>query len=500
VATRADFLVSISFLKNVRVVFLNLVSALSLLCACTSGRQNGTLTVRYVGEGSFEIYKMAGEHPLQFVSETTSQFNERIMLQPGSYMILADCSSEVVNIYPGSDITLVAHSVNFIPLLPPSDSDKFSIQCLRSERTHNRQSLMNHFSLAVLAGTRELLVGMIPLRLDLPATESKESRVVSHVLSYISVKATGAGDKDDFFVSPVGGVTPFTENQRPGSKLFVLHGKYDLQLNGSELTVELDEGESRIITPGRVMVATSPNADIARAEKVRGSPLFAELNGEHYLDLNTTYPVLPSTLNIRLSTSLHTKPFKITEGQDLKIHARNVVVELDCAVDDWSCLGAKKILLFEKNENNYFAESRTDVPIMFFEDDVDIGIEGARNIKLNLGAADDQRIKVGFLEVVPTPQHKPGILTDLMRVEPNGGKFIGNSLDLAIDKPTVMALLVGQYRLAQYTFSTSDGSRRKVAQNVTISQGQRVTLEVQTFLSEKKMTAISSPSEDSSKP
>lgn len=467
----------------------------TLFSSCTTGRENGSLTVRYVSNGSYEIYKMAGEHPLQFVSETTSKFNDRITLLPGSYMILADCSSEIVNVYPGSDIVLVAHQVNFLPLHPPTEKDKFSIQCVRSERTHLRQSLMNHFALAVLAGTREMLVGMVPLKLDMPSSESKESRVVSHLLSYITVNSPGIGEAEDFFVSPVGGITPFTENQHPGAKLFLIHGKYDLQLNGTALTVDLMEGESRTVVPGKFTVGTSPDANISRAEKVLGAPLYAELNGEHYLDLNTTYAVLPGTLNVRLSTSIHAKPFKISEGETLKIIARNIVVDLNCQKDDWACLGEKKVLLFEKGKNGYFAESQTDIPILFFEEDVSIAVEGSRNIKLSISSADNQVFEVGFLEVIPNPQHHVGILTDLMRVETSGNKFTGASLDLAVDKPTRMPLIVGQYHLAEYIFTTSDGSRRKSTKFVNITPAATVKLDVQTFLSEKKMAILFPPNE-----
>ncbi len=476
------------------------LAAWAALSACDRARLTGSLTVRYLDQGAFEIYKIASEQPLQFVSETSSKFNERITLTPGSYMVLADCSSEVVNIYPGSDITLVAHRVNFLPLQPPNEQDKFSIQCVRSERTRSRQNLMNRFSLAILSGTRDLLVGMIPLRLDLTATGAviPESRVVSHVLSYISVSASGKAPFDDFFVSPVGGVTPYTENQHPGAKLFLLHGKYDLQLNGTDMTVDLAEGESRTVIPGTLTVTTSPGADLARAERVRGAPLFAEINGEHYMNLNTTYPVLPGTLDVRLATSLRQQKFEVSEGEHLRIHARNVTVDLGCISNDWACLGSKKIRLFEKDKNYHFAESQTDMPILFFEKNVTIGIEGSRNIKLSLTSADDQKVKVGFLEVTPTPIHKPGILTDLMRVEPQSSGLIGASLDMVLDKSTIMPLLAGQYHLAQYTFITSDGSRRKTSQSIYISPGQRVKIDVQTFLSEKRMAIINGDTSENS--
>ena len=92
--------------------------------------------------------------------------------------------------------------------------------------------------------------------------------------------------------------------------------------------------------------------------------------------------------------------------------------------------------------------------------------------------------------MTPTPQHRAGVLTDLMRVEASGGKITGASLDLAVDKSTIIPLLVGQYHLAEYTFTTSDGSRRKTSQNVNITAANTVKLEIPTYLSEKKMTIL----------
>lgn len=482
---------------------VGLALAFSVLQSCDRENLGGSLTVRYMSEGTYEIYKIANESPLQFVSETRSKFNERVSLMPGSYLVLADCSSELVNIYPKSDITLVAHQINFVPLQPTNENDKFSIQCIRSDRTRSRQNLINQFSLAVLGGVRELLVGMSPLKLDLTPNglqaNPSESKVVSQILSSISVEKAGQAPHEDFFLSPTGGINPFTENQKPGARLFVLKGSYNLQLNGTSLALDLAEGESKVIKPATLVISTSSKVDLSKAEKVRGAPLFAEINGEHYMSLNTVYPVLPGQIKVRLATSLRATSFDIDEAQTLKIHARNVQVDLGCAQDDWSCLGSKKIRLFEKGKNYHFAESQTDVPILFLEKDVSLGIEGSRNIKQNLSAADDQRFKIGFLEVNPTPSFKPGVLTDLMRVEPKNNGMTGASLDMVLDKQTVMPLITGLYHLSQFSFMTSDGSRKKNSQGVYISPGKTAKISVNTYLTEKKMSALSAPSEDATR-
>jgi hypothetical protein len=217
------------------------------------------------------------------------------------------------------------------------------------------------------------------------------------------------------------------------------------------------------------------------------------------MSLNTTYPVLPGPIQIRLATSLRAAKFEVEEGDHLKVHARNVLVDLGCEQDDWACLGSRKIRLFEKGKNYHFAESQTDIPILFFEKDVSLGVEGSRNIKFNLSSADDQRLKVGYLEVNPTPARKPGVLTDLMRVEPKNPGLIGSSLDMVLDKQTVMPLITGLYNLSQFSFFSSDGSRRKTSQSFYISPGKTVKLDVNTYLSEKKISALTGVSEESAK-
>lgn len=468
-----------------------------VMCAvasCSGVTQQGTLTVRHLDQGSYEIYKIASESPLQFVSEQTGQFNEPMKLSPGSYLVLADCSSQIVNVYPGSTNSLTAHKINFVPMQPPTERDKFSIQCLRSERTHSRQHLINHFSLAVLAGTRDLLVGMVPLQVKLEDKDDQPSRLVSFPLSSVAVEHRTKQKEIDgafeYFVSPTSEMAPYTESQTNGNRLYLLKGQYQIQLNGTSTAIELAEGEGRTVIPASLRITTSSQVDLDRAAKIKGTPLYLEVNGEHFLNLNTSYAVLPGSIQIRLSTTLKPTSVLAKEGENINLHAKNVMVSLGCADNDWSCLGSRKVRLFEKGKSYPFAESVTEVPVLYLRDNIAVGIEGSRNIKYELGNADDQRLKVGFVEIEPTPMHKPGLLTDLVRVESAQAPLNGSSLDLPLDKSTVLPLIVGTYHLSQYTFFTSDGSRRKTSVSVQITQGEKVKIPITTYLSEKRMSAL----------
>ncbi len=269
-------------------------------------------------------------------------------------------------------------------------------------------------------------------------------------------------ETNEFFIAPTSEMAPHTESQTAGSKLFVLRGSYKVQMNGTETKVELVEGEGRHIIPASLKVEVSSKAPLSLATKIKGSPLYVEVNGEHFLNLDTPYSILPGVITVRLSTMLRPIDVSVKEGEVVALKTKNVMVDLGCANEDWTCLGSRKIRLFEKGKSFPFAESVTDVPILYFGSQPLVGVEGSRNIKYELNSADDQKLQVGFLEVIPTPSHKPGMLTDLVRVEPNGSHLSGASLDMQLDKSTVMPLFAGSYTLAQYTFFASDGSRRKV--------------------------------------
>lgn len=493
------------FSKRLLSVWMGMGLLIARITACTGVTQQGILTVHHLDQGAYELYKIASESPLQFVSEQTGQFNEPMKLAPGSYLVLADCSSQIVNVYPGSKNELTAHKINFVPMQPPTDRDKFSIQCLRSERTHSRQHLINHFSLAVLAGTRDLLVGMVPLQVQLEGKDNEPSRLVSFPLSSIAV-TTRAKQKDmdgtfEYFVSPTSEMAPYTESQTNGNRLYLLKGQYQIQLNGTSTTIDLAEGEGRTVIPASLRVNTSTHVDLDRAAKIKGTPLYFEVNGEHFLNLNTSYAVLPGSIQIRLSTTLKPVGILAKEGETIGLHAKNIIVNLGCAEDDWGCLGSRRVRLFEKGKSYPFAESVTEIPVLYLHENISVGIEGSRNIKYELSSADDQRLKVGFVEVEPTPIHKPGVLTDLVRIESVQSPISGSSLDLPLDKTTVLPLITGTYHLSQYTFITSDGSRRKASITLQVVQGEKIHVPISTFLSEKRMSAIApeTPAEEKTK-
>jgi len=483
---------------------LLLVTLLAGFSGCQVKHDFGTLRISGPAEGTYEVYRIASESPLQFISEEIGRFNEDLRLLPGSYLVLADCSSETVIITPGQSKTLAAHRAVFMPPFSPGPDDRFSIQCERSAKTRSRQLIANRYGLNVLEGNREILVGLEPVTVDFGDEKKTEvSRTVTYRLSALKVEADPRPEGAEgipYFISPDEDLIASTESQVTGHWLFLLAGRYRVELNGTSSTVDLAEGENRVIKPAFLKVETSEKVDLELSSQIRGMPLYLEINRGRWMNLNQSYPVLPGSVILKLNGSSHGVAVDLVEGEFKELKARSVRVDLGCSPWEWNCLGDKKVSLYMPNEPYHFVEGVSDVPILFLEEDVQLGIEGSRDIRYRIKPGQrDLVLQVGHIEIVPKQVYVKGQVTDLMRVEPDGAVAFGNTLDIALDRPTKMPLVAGAYTLAEYVMSTTvDGDRRRSGQRFYVTPGRTVTLQNTVYLSEKRLAAIKKQQEEQS--
>lgn len=432
---------------------------------------------------------------MQLVSEHVGTFNEDVKLPAGRYLVLADCSSQSVRVYPGKHQRLVAHQINFIPAMAPSEDDKFSIQCERAEKTRSRQYFSNRFSLSMIGESHDILVGMVPLSLQFGET-AVDAPVRSHLLSAIKVESTPETAADlSYFVSPTTDLVSVTEKQDLGKWLFLLPGAYEVEVNGTKMLVNLAEGEKRVVKPAFLKVETSPEVDLELSSQIRGTPLFVEVNEGHWFNLNEQYAVLPGKTLLKLSGSTQPKEVELEEGEKLDLPARSFRVDQGCSPWEWNCLGDLEVRLYQPGQPFAFATGVTDVPLLFFGPEVFAGVEGSRNIRYRVPKDKrDVTAQIGYLEIIPKPVHVKGQITDLLRVEAHDATLTGVTLDIALDRPTRMPLVTGQYQLAHYVMSTSsDGDRRRSSQILRIGRDQTITIPMQVYLSERRMAAIRKP-------
>ena len=466
----------------------------SLVSSCRNAMPTGKIMVEAPTDGTFEIYRIAQESPMQFISEQIGYFNKEISLSPGSYLILADCSSVTVVIQPNTSKKLTAHKVDFITPSQVLDNDLFSIHCNRFAITRSRQHFTKKYSLNILHGKRELLVGMVPLSVDFESMENpRKPKILTYKLSAIQVAAyKGMDHKTIFFVSPMGGLISITEPQEFGRWQYLLPGRYLVEVNGTRLPVQLAESAMLKIDPAFLKVSVGNKVDLNLSSQIRGTPLFVELNENHWLDLNQVYPVLPGEASIRLNGSNKPYKIKLEPGILTEKQAKSVTVHYDCAPWEWTCLGARKIFLYEKEKSYAFTEGVTDVPILFFEEDSYLSIQGSRDIRYQLPLEKrDNSLYIGKIKLIPRHLSRPGQISDLTRIEAIAKPFEGHTLDIPLEREITLPLIVGSYHLAHYVSSTTiDGERRSSKQTIHIKKNQQIELKYNVFLPEKKIRAL----------
>ena len=487
--------------------------------ACEKKPDPGFLNVAAAGDGAFEIYRIAKETPLHVESEQVGKFNADVPLLPGSYLVLADCSSETVIIYPGQRASMVAHRVEFVPPHQPNARDSFGVQCSRSDKTKSRQLFSSRYELNLIHGKRDILVGMVPLHIDFTTMpDTTKPKTLSYKLSAIQV-ADFAGDRQEasYFISPADELIAATNYQQFGHWEFLLPGPYALEVNGTRMQVQLAAGEERIIKPALFKVTTSNDIDLDLPSRVKGSPWLVEMNTGHWLNFNETYPVLPGTASVSIEGSTQSVDVELHEGEEVELKTRSIMVDSGCDKlsrtgkgEVSSCLGERGVSLYLPDEPYPFIESVSDIPIIFIDQGspVLVGVDGSRDIIYQVPASvRDRTLQLGYARLLPQPQHRPGQLTDLVRVDSLNQPFEGHTLDVNLERNTLMPLISGTYKLDQFlTLSATGegGSRTSSSRNFVIEAGKTIEIEFAAYYSEKKFLALKkkhpSASTDDSRP
>ncbi len=346
----------------------------------------------------------------------------------------------------------------------------------------------------VLEGKREMLVGMVPLRIDSneQALLDGGGKLEFH-LAALQVAAVANNEQNiPYFVSPVHNLVSVTEAQEFGNWQFLLPGKYVVEVNGTRMEVELAAQQSLVIQPAQIRVSTPKNLDLGRAAYVRGAPTLVEINSGHWLELNEVFAVLPGPATLRLADSTRRQDIVLQEGQLLEQKVRAVLVQMDCSPWEWSCIGSRKIQLFERDQFYPFAEGVTDAPLLFFASAAWLGIEGSRDIRYQITKdAEVSKLKIGLVKLKPQPEVKAGVVTDLVRVDASGLPFSGFTLDVALERDTTIPLIVGQYSLTSFvTSTTTEGERRRSMQPFNISYGNTLEIDFPVYLSEKRYASL----------
>lgn len=467
---------------------LLLLYLLSLLAACNSKTQKGELLVSAAGPGKYEIYRIARSLPLQFVAEQVGEFNKDLSLDEGTYLVLADCSHKTVLIKSGSRTQLVTDRILLIPPNTPRPGDHFSIQCSRNEETRSRQNLVNRFELNVLKGKRDILVGLVPLKIESSTENLLPEEHVFHLGALQVTRVNPKLETTPYFISPLDEILSSTASQDFGKWEYLLPGKYRIEVNGTSSNIELGAGQLVSVTPSFLYITAPENTDLNLTTQIRGSPHFVTVNEDHIFYFHEAYPILPGKLKLNIEGASNSLELEAIGGQTHTVQVRSVLVHKDCSPWDWTCLGSLDVQIKQADDPGPFLQGVTDVPLLFVGDDVKLSVQSTREITLRIpNNKSESFYSIGNLKLVPQPTQKSGLLTDLVRVDPLSPGFEGHSGDIPLDEPTTLSLIEGTYSLSEFTtVAGNDGERTRATREFTVKPGETTEISFPSYLSDRK--------------
>ena len=120
-----------------------------ILSSCAKKTSPGFLTIHSASAGEpsdtsenpVEIFRISGsDKEFALIGEIVGNVNEKVDLTPGTYLVMADCSHELIVVRPNEHIELNLAKVRFIPPPVKLKERAFSVQCDRFKASIFRQS------------------------------------------------------------------------------------------------------------------------------------------------------------------------------------------------------------------------------------------------------------------------------------------------------------------------------------------------------------------------
>jgi hypothetical protein len=405
------------FLNILRTTLV--ISALFCISSCDKQIIPGYLIINAQDDSApVEIFKIADDSEAFSLSgEVVGVPNVPLELKPGTYLVMADCSHELIVVRPNEQVELNITKLKFTVPNVEFDPNDFSVQCDRFKASIFRQQLTGTFELDILEGKRNILVNMSPLSVNqLPIHRNTPNVIILSGLR-IGQPESNKVIKQKYFVSLMDETISITKPVKLGKWFIGLKGKYEISINGSKKVTSLAVGETKELKLGRLKVSPPPSVDMSIISKIRGYPYVIKVNGTHELLPNEIYYLLPGVLDISLDQSSQKTSVEIYEQELTKIPLKSVQIALDCAPWEWECLGKGEVMLYRGDDNYPFMESITDIPVLYMGSDIKVGIAGSREIKVDIpDRKTDVSLATGTLILEPEIISSKSYITDLIRL------------------------------------------------------------------------------------
>lgn len=432
-----------------------------------SGCQNwaaGFLLVSGPGSTEYQILQVRGSNEINIESRTVGTYNQRVALEPGLYVVLADCSQREAIIHSNRTTILQTQQVNFIK--PPGldhTPGLFSVHCSQFESIKRRQHFTDKFRFDLLEQRKQLLVGMAPMNLALTRSEPASVdlaaiRVVHHENS-----------NGNYYISPADGRDSLTEKQAVNQWTFLLPGSYTIMVNSSKTKVDIEAGQAISLPLGDIVLTADVVEDTHRSN--------VGLGLDQNISFDNTTSLLSGRYELFVENNSQTTPLQIDAAAQHQVKLRNFRITLGCMEHEWECRGIQKYTVYSESGNVKLASGQTDQSILLPYQPILVELVNNPGMYLSSGP-NQQSEEVGSVLITPRYRAWPGHRTDLIRIEAHGPKLTGYSYDISATGPTTLPLFAGSYKLSNYITGPSG---RKTHQQIFRSRVNSLTKIEATF-------------------
>lgn len=349
--------------------------------------------------------------------------------------------------------------------------------------TGRREVWQNRTHFDLLPGQVTLMVGGRRVLTDF-AGNKKAAQFFN--LVPVLVSALGELKSTRYFSLPLepGSALPLPTVSAPvGDVMWLLPGNYRLEVNGTSRVVELVEQKGVGLSLGSMTVRSPSGFPMQERIRLGGQPIFAFINDGVLFNLDQPYLVFPGTYDVSLEGGDVRDDFKVHSGESQTVRTHGVIVRTPPCPEAQTCKPPPRITIHSERRPFVLMHVDTDVPFLLLDQPYEYGVEGIRGVlKALKGRGDELEIEVLARARFSWRLMKgpPRVRTDLVRLESLGSGLFGKSLDLLFSRPTEIYVPSGLYELSYFVGEPSQ-ERKKTKQQVRLSSGQTVTLDVPLF-------------------
>lgn len=458
--------------KN-RHVYLSILLVLAilgssfLLNACKFQDKGKEQTLYFEGHANKTVmlYKIQKDNKnmLKYspVRTLTTQF--KYSMPPGTYLIANDCTSYVFTLNPNEQkhIRLNTFQIKFfenqdyqVPLINAEDTHNVDVQCTNVV-INKKNSFSNKTEFDILPGKNQIKLAGINILF-----ESGENEEKNFFIELSSLKLISPLEKDttQFFLRPTMQNLDDTSQLNAGEvnrSFWLVPGKYDLEINGTTSSVQIDAKQNKNILLGSIRIVPPKNFLSDDRSNSSARSFFAYINKKVLFIFEKNYALFPGRYSINLENSDMEQEIEVIENSFLKIQTYGAQINPPPCPEAESkkCNFSQKVFLHLKDQPYVFAKVPLGVPFLVLQGEYQYSIEGVDGILKNLiiSAYYIQTEHVGKLKIKWKLQVSSNNLeTRKIFIAAECCGVFGKSEDLNFYKPRELVLPVGNYNLSYF--------------------------------------------------